>query len=257
MGLSFTRRRESPRMSAAVPFKMPEYVVDRVMKKRGRLRVFDAFEPAESALVVIDMQTFYVRDVPSAVAIIPAINRMAQAFRARGGHVAWVSMVAGEGGRSLWPLYHEHFFTPDNARRHRDNLTKGHPGQALDADLDVQLGDIHADKQRFSAFIPRYSDLPQKLEARGVRNVAIAGMLTNFCCETSARDAMMLDYRVAMVSDANAARFEDDHNVGFQTVFQSFGDVVTVDELLGTILRPGAASADSPPAPGPSSRTSS
>lgn len=215
---------------------MPQYVIDRVMQKRGRRRVFDRLEPRESALVVIDMQEFYVRDVPAALAIIPNINRLAQAFRERGGQVAWVSMVAGENGRSLWPLYHESFFTPENARRHRENLTRGHPGQKLCEELDRRLEDIHAEKQRFSAFIEKYSDLPQRLEARGIRNVAIAGMLTNFCCETSARDAMMLDYRVVMVSDANAARFQDDHEVGFQTVYQSFGDVVTAEELLGEIL---------------------
>lgn len=226
-------------MTQPAQFKMPQYVIDRVMKKRGRLRVFDRFEPRESALVVVDMQEFYVRDVPEAVAIIPNINRLAQAFRERGGHVAWVNMVAGEDdGRSLWPLYHEAFFTPENARRHREGLTRGRPGQALHADLQARPEDIHAEKRRFSAFIPPHSDLPQKLQARGIRNVAIAGMLTNFCCETSARDAMMLDYRVAMVSDANAARFEDDHNVGFQTVYQSFGDVVGADELLDDILQP-------------------
>jgi len=218
-------------------FQMPQYVVDRVMKKRGRLRVFDRFEPRESALVVVDMQEFYVRDVPTAVAIIPNINRLAQAFRERGGHVAWVNMVAGENGKSLWPVYHDYFFTPENAARHRDNLTRGHPGQALHADLVARPEDIQAEKHRFSAFIPQHSDLHDKLQARGIRNVAIVGMLTNFCCETSARDAMMLDYHVAMVSDANAARFEDDHNVGFQTVYQSFGDVVSVDEML-QILRP-------------------
>ncbi len=228
-------------MSRTPPPVIPPYVIDRVMKKRGRLRVFDRFEPCETALVVIDMQEFYVRDVPSAVAIIPTINRLAHAFRERGAHVAWVSMVAGEGGRSLWPLYHDYFFTPENARRHRDNLTKGQPGQALHADLKALADDIHAEKQRFSAFIPKYSDLPARLDARGIRNVAIAGMLTNFCCETSARDAMMLDYRVAMVADANAARFDDDHNVGFQTVYQSFGDVLSADELLDEVLLPAGA----------------
>ena len=225
-------------MTSPRPFEMPQYVIDRVMKKRGRRRVFDRFEPRESALVVIDMQEFYVRDVPTAVAIIPTINRLAQAFRERGGHVAWANMVAGENGKSLWPLYHDYFFTPENAARHRDNLTKGHPGQKLRADLDARPEDIHAEKQRFSAFIPKYSDLPEKLDAKGIRNVAIVGMLTNFCCETSARDAMMLDYHVAMVEDANAARFQDDHNVGFQTVYQSFGDVVSADELLEENLRP-------------------
>ena len=61
-------------------------------------------------------------------------------------------------------------------------------------------------------------------------------MLTNFCCETSARDAMMMDYKVVMVSDANAARFEDDHNVGFTTVFQSFGDVLTTNQVIDDLV---------------------
>jgi nicotinamidase-related amidase len=61
-------------------------------------------------------------------------------------------------------------------------------------------------------------------------------MLTNFCCETSARDAMMLDYKVVMVSDANAARYDEDHSAGFTTLYQSFGDVLTVDQVLGDLL---------------------
>lgn len=223
-------------MTRPSAFQMPDYVLERVMKKRGRTRVFDRFDPRESALVVIDMQEFYVRDVPTAVAIVPNINRLAEAYRARGGKVAWVKMVAGEQGKSLWPVYHDYFFTPENAARHRDNLTIGQPGQELYPDLEAQPGDIYADKTRFSAFLPGYSELPEKLQKAGIKNVAITGMLTNFCCETSARDAMMMDYHVAMVSDANAARYAEDHNVGFQTVYQSFGDVLTVDELLDTVL---------------------
>jgi nicotinamidase-related amidase len=218
------------------PYEMPAYVLDRVMKKRGRLRVFDRFAPHETALVVVDMQTFYVEDVPPAVAIIPNINRLARAFRDRGAAVAWVKMTAGEAGRSLWPVYHDHFFTPENAARHRDNLTDGTDGHRLHPELDAADGDIVATKTRFSAFLPGHSDLIEKLEARGIRNVVITGMLTNFCCETSARDAMMLDYRVVMISDANAARYAEDHNVGFTTVYQSFGDVLSTDEVLDDLV---------------------
>jgi ureidoacrylate peracid hydrolase len=215
---------------------MPDYVIDRVMKKRGRLRIFEHFEAAKTALVVIDMQQFYVADVPPAVAIVPNINRLAEGFRAKGAAVAWVSMTAGEGGRSLWPLYHEYFFSEAAAARHRDNLTIGAPGHVLFDGLDVQPGDLQASKSRFSAFIPGKSDLPEKLATQGIENVVITGMLTNFCCETSARDAMMLDFKVVMVSDANAARYKEDHEIGFSTVYQSFGDVLTTDEVLGTLL---------------------
>jgi ureidoacrylate peracid hydrolase len=111
------------------PYEMPDYVIGRVMTKRGRLRVFDRFEAAETALVVIDMQKFYVSDVQPAIAIIPNINRLAVAFRAKGGMVAWVRMTAGRDGKSLWPLYHDYFFTKEAGARHRDNLTEGTDGQ--------------------------------------------------------------------------------------------------------------------------------
>ena len=218
------------------PYEMPSYVIGRVMTKRGRLRVFDHFKAAETALVVIDMQKFYVADVGPAIAIIPNINRLAAAFRADGGMVAWVQMTAGRDGKSLWPLYHDYFFTKEAANRHRDNLTEGVDGHKLHPGLDVLEGDCFASKNRFSAFMPGCSELPNKLAQRGVKNVVITGMGTNMCCETSARDAMMLDYKVVMVSDANAARFEEDHNVGFTTVYQSFGDVLTTDQVLNELL---------------------
>jgi ureidoacrylate peracid hydrolase len=61
-------------------------------------------------------------------------------------------------------------------------------------------------------------------------------MLTNFCRETSARDAMMLDYKVVMVSDTNAARYDEDHSAEFATLFQSFGDVLTTDQVIEELL---------------------
>lgn len=215
---------------------MPAYVIERVMQKRGRLNVFDHFDPRQTALVIIDMQRFYVQDLEAGLRIIPSINEVAQAVRERGGVVAWVSMTAGQGGSSRWPLYHDYFFKPENGARHRDQLTEGSPGHELHPDLDVQPGDIHASKSRFSAFLPGYCDLHEQLQARGIRHVAIGGVVTNFCCETSARDAMMLDYQVAMVSDLNAARYPEDHINGLTTVFQSFGDVVNARTFLDDLL---------------------
>ena len=136
---------------------MPGYVIDRVMKKRGRLRVFEHFAARETALVVIDMQKYYVSDLAPAVAIVPAINRLAEGLRAKGGAVAWVKMTAGEGGRSLWPLYHEYFFSAAAGARHRDNLTEGADGHALYPTLDARPDDLYATKKRFSAFIPGMS----------------------------------------------------------------------------------------------------
>lgn len=223
-------------MSESKPFVMPSYVIERVMAKRGRLRVFDSFDPKETALVVVDMQKFYVGDIVPALNIIPNLNRLAAEMRRLGGAVAWVSMTAGEGGKSLWPLYHDYFFKPESGARHRDQLTAGADGHRIHPNLETLPHDIYASKNRFSAFLPSASDLHPKLVERGIRNVIVGGMLTNFCCETSARDAMMMDYRVVMVSDANAARYEEDHHSGLTSVYQSFGDVLTTDEVINDLL---------------------
>ena len=68
-------------------FEWPQYVIDRVMAKRGRLNVYEQFARGETALLVIDMQNFYVAEISTARAIVPNINRLAAAMRGRGDPV--------------------------------------------------------------------------------------------------------------------------------------------------------------------------
>ena len=220
------------------PYDFPQYVIDRVMAKRERLNVFDRFEPARTALLVIDMQNFYVGEIASVVGIIPNINRIARALRARGGMVAWVGMTAGESGDSLWPIYHDYFFTPEKGANHRDQLSAGHPGHKFHADLEIGQDDAIIYKSRFSPFIAGASNIEEVLNARGIDSLIVAGTATNMCCESAARDAMMRDYKVVMVSDANGARSPEDHLAGLTSFFQSFGDVRTTDEVINDLLRP-------------------
>lgn len=219
------------------PYGMPGYVIERVMAKRGRLTVFDRFDPGATALLVIDMQNFYVGEIPSVLAIIPNVNRLAAGMRERGGLVVWVGMTAGRDGESLWHVYHENFFTPEKGANHRDQLSPGHPGHAFHRDLAIAPEDAIVYKSRFSPFVPGASDIESVLRARGIENLVVAGTATNMCCESAARDAMMLDYRVVMVSDANAARYDEDHLAGLTSFYQSFGDVRTTDEVLDELLR--------------------
>ena len=85
------------------------------------------------------------------------------------------------------------------------------------------------------------------LTKRGIDTIVITGTVTNVCCESSARDASTLGYRVIMVADANAARRDRDHNATLYTVYRSFGDVRTTDEVLALIERGGRAVAHPPP----------
>lgn len=218
------------------PHGFPQYVIDRVMAKRGRLAVFDRFEPVRTALLVIDMQNFYVGEIASVVNIIPNINAIAERLRSLGGLVVWVGMSAGENGESRWPVYHDHFFTPDKGANHRDQLSPGHRGHEFHAALDIRGGDNIVYKSRFSPFVDGASNIRDVLKARGIDSLIITGTATNMCCESAARDAMMLDYKVIMVSDANGARYDEDHLAGLTSFYQSFGDVRTTNEVLTQVL---------------------
>jgi ureidoacrylate peracid hydrolase len=223
------------------PYGFPQYVIDRVMQKRGRLNVFDRFEPRRTALLTIDMQNFYVGEIASVVGIIPNINRIAQRLRALGGRVVWVGMTAGEGGKSLWPVYHDYFFTREKGDNHRDQLSPGHDGHKFHKDLEIQPGDDIVYKSRFSPFIAGASNIEELLRAKNIDSLIVAGTATNMCCESAARDAMMRDYKVVMVSDANGARYPEDHLAGLTSFFQSFGDVRTTEEVVSELLRSGGA----------------
>jgi ureidoacrylate peracid hydrolase len=221
---------------ADTPYGMPAYVIDRVMAKRGRLAVFERFDPRATALLVIDMQYFYVGEIPSVLAIIPNINRIAQRLRELGGLVVWVGMSAGENGESRWHVYHDNFFTPERGANHRDQLSPGHPGHAFHRELAIDPEDPVVYKSRFSPFIAGASNIQDVLKPRGIENLIVTGTATNMCCESAARDAMMLDYKVVMVSDANGARYDDDHLAGLTSFYQSFGDVRTTGEVIEQLL---------------------
>ena len=217
--------------------KIPDYVIERIMAKRGKLEVFDRFEADKTAFLVIDMQNFYVAEVDTAISIVPNINRIAAACRERGVPVIWVIMRCAEkvGAPSQWALYHEYFFTEAKGRNHLTRLSPGNEGYELYPDLDVGDRDMIVTKRRFSPFVVGASDLHERLQEMGVENLIVAGTATNMCSESTARDAMMLDYKVVMVEDANAARYDDDHLAGLTSFYQSFGDVRKTDDVIGML----------------------
>jgi len=88
----------------------------------------------------------------------------------------------------------------------------------------------------YSAFIAGSSDIDVQLKSRGIETVLIAGTATNVCCESSARDAMMLDYRVIMLADANATWTDEEHAATLNNFMLFFGDVMTADEAIGRLV---------------------
>jgi ureidoacrylate peracid hydrolase len=211
---------------------IPDSIVAQVKAQRGRLNRYDRLIGKKTALVVIDLQNVFMLpgmpvEVPTAREIVPNVNRLAAATRHAGGKVVWVKMCL-EGQTEAWSV----FFEGDTRRGTLSELTPGALGFELYAGLDVKSDDAVIVKRRYSAFIQGSSDIDHHLREAGIDTIVIVGTLTNVCCESSARDAMMLNYRLLFVSDANAALSDDEHNATLATILRVFGDVATTDEVV-------------------------
>jgi ureidoacrylate peracid hydrolase len=226
--------------------EMPQWAIDRTLERRGRLHVHDDLDPRKTALVVIDLQNAFMVEevavsfVPVAVDIVPNVNRLAAAVRRTGGKVFWLRHTMDAEGMSTWSEYLR-MLSPETREGQLKNLAPGSRGHALYPALDVKPEDEVVDKSRFSAFVQGSSDLPQRLRAQGCDTVLITGTVTNVCCESSARDAMMLNFRTVMVSDANAARSDTEHNATLAIFYAIFGDVMDTSYLIERLEANAAA----------------
>ena len=113
------------------------------------------------------------------------------------------------------------------------------PGnQTVWSELEVADADHTVIKNRYSALIAGSSQLERLLRSLDIDTVLIAGTKTNVCCESTARDAMMLDFKVVMLSDCCAALSDDEHRSALENIFQQFGDVSTAEEALRKLQTP-------------------
>src|SRR5262245_10118404 len=220
------------------PADLPADLVERAVYRRGRLAVFDRIAARSTALLVIDMQNAWLApgapfETPAARAIVPAINRLADALRRRGGAVIWVQHTTGRPGEpGYWAHYFENFVAADKRTAAAEALVAGHPLHALYEALDARPEDSCMAKVRFSLFARNPADPEAALRARGVDTVIVAGTATNICCESTVRDAMMRDFKTFMPFDAVAAPREDAHLAGLRSVMQGFADVRGVDDII-------------------------
>ena len=216
-------------------------IVERVLARRRRYHLFDRLDPRKTALVIVDMQSAFVEpgspaEVPASRGIVGAINRMADELRRLGGAVIWVTHAnIHTGAGSDWAMFFDHFVAADVRQRTIESLAPTAPGQKVWREMRVDPGDIHVVKNRYSALIPGSSNLERVLRGLGIENILVAGTKTNVCCEATGRDAMMMDFRVVMVSDCLAALSDDEHRASLETFIQQFGDVMTSPEALAVL----------------------
>src|SRR6185436_9341265 len=221
---------------------IPKWAVERVVERHGTAHPYADLDPARTALVVVDMQNgFMVEGVAhalcrTAVEIVPNVNRLAAAVRRAGGRVVWIRNTYDP----AW-LTMQANVRAEKVAKLIESMTEGSVGHQLYPELDIKSGDTIVQKYRFSAFLPESSDLAVRLRAGGYDTVLIAGTVTNVCCESSARDAMMMSFKTVMVSDANAANSDEEHNASLVNFYVTFGDVMYTAYLIERLEANAAA----------------
>lgn len=198
--------------------------------------------PKRTALVNVDMQNCFVEGSPVAapegLAILERINRLAVICRRSGILVIHTRGAFRSDGSNIGVLGE---FDPAVRAIRTGILKQGSPGAALHPGLVVEAGDIILDKPRYGAF--QSTDLQLILRARGIDTLMITGIATNVCCETTAREAAGLDFRVFFLSDGTATFPIGELSAGdlqkatCATLGRAFGQVLTVNDMIKKIER--------------------
>jgi len=169
------------------------------------------------ALLVIDVQNDFCPGralaVPGGDAVVPLINEIARGFETvvitqdwhPAGHASFAAthsrepfgMIALEyGPQVLWPVH----------------CVMGTPGAALHAGLDIPHACLilrkgsHAGVDSYSAFLEAdrvtKTGLDGYLAARGVTEVYVCGLVTDYCVAWSAEDARRFGFGATVIEDA-------------------------------------------------------
>jgi len=222
--------------------EIAQQAIDISMRRRGQIQPFTAIEPRKTALLVVDMQTGFVApgavaEIPIAREIVPNINRLAGRLRQAGGTVVWIVSTYGPGAERDWTTFFNFVITGEASERFRLAFQEGEPEHALWPELDRRQGDVAFSKNRLTPFADPSQALERLLRARDVDTTLIVGTVTNVCCECTARDAAMRNFKTIMISDANASRNDAEHNATLSIFLQAFGGVISTDEAIGLIAQ--------------------
>ena len=116
-----------------------------------------------------------------------------------------------------------------------DLIVHGSEAWKLNKELKPNSSDLIIDKNRYSAF--QGTDLDDWLRKNGVEDLIISGVMTNLCCETTARDAFGHDYRVFFVADATATINEELHLATLKNLAYGFSYIIDTKELCFHLTR--------------------
>ncbi|MBN1216075.1 MAG: cysteine hydrolase [Candidatus Lokiarchaeota archaeon] len=184
------------------------------------------FQLSKAALLVIDMQNYFLDAsshayLPTGELIINSINSVISYFQANNRPVIFTRygiddtiIVKSSKMKEWWGRNELHFSDP---------LSEIHPL------LKVNNSNI-IKKSTYDSFIG--TDLQDILENLNIEHIVITGVITQLCCETTARSAFCRDFFVWMVIDCIASQNEELHLSSLKAATHGFATPITSDNII-------------------------
>ena len=214
------------------PYVTQESLAEKTPKWLERIAPFNTHEmkpgTAEAALLVVDMQEFFLDpDSPTftcgGLAVLPNVKRLIEAFRSADRPVIFTRHVHHPGlldaGIMAWWW--------------EGMCVEGSPESEVHHEIAPLPGEKVVMKHRYSAFYN--TDLETVLRCTGVKDLVITGIMTNMCCESTARDAYYRDYRIFIPADGTGSINEEMHVASLLNLAFGFAFVTTTDRLLDSL----------------------
>jgi ureidoacrylate peracid hydrolase len=192
---------------------------------------------SDQALVLIDIQNDYCHpdgvfaqkakfNVETIPAIFPNLQQLIAKCRALKIPVIWVKMI--------WDNDEEVGLLSKRSQfLQKEGLRRGTWGAEIVSDLDVQPTDYVVEKKRFSAFYQ--TELADLLQRLGVRQIITGGVRTDFCVESTVRDAFFNDYEVTVIADGVAGYFAPLHEGSLKVMGTVFASIKPAQEIIAEL----------------------
>jgi isochorismate hydrolase len=159
------------------------------------------FDSGKAALLVLDMQEYFLDPnshafIPSAPAILPGIQNLIQAFSNHQRPIIFTRHHNEPETAGMMSIWWKNLI---DLRLENSHIYRG---------LDTSKGTVIL-KQRYDAFWK--TNLEELLRGEKVSQLVITGVMTNLCCETTARSAFVRDFEVFFTIDGTATYHENLH----------------------------------------------
>jgi len=208
-----------------------------------------AFDPARTALIVVDLQYLYHRDYGAGArlqelgtfdthaymfdritrTVLPNTQRLLAACRRQGIHVIYTRNCTlspdGSDKAAAWRR-------PGKEEGVNWCVVGSKEAEILD-EVSPADGDIVLSKTSSGAFTTTAIDA--LLRHMGVTTVVCCGVATNYCVETTVRAAADHGYEVVLVSDACAARTAEQERLAWDVLDGIYCRVLNTDEVLSGV----------------------